>query len=148
MKAKECMSNNVCSCTPSCSVFDVAKMMNEQHVGCIPVCDNKNCMVGIVTDRDIVLRGVACGKDLKQTPISDIMTCDVCSCDSNEEMSNVESKMVDNQVRRMPVLENGKIIGVLTIGDLINHDCKLGKKEVFNTIDSICDCTDNRKNAQ
>ena len=104
MKAKECMSNNVCSCTPSCSVFDVAKMMNEQHVGCIPVCDNKNCMVGIVT--------------------------------------------VDNQVRRMPVLENGKIIGVLTIGDLINHDCKLGKKEVFNTIDSICDCTDNRKNAQ
>ena len=148
MKVKECMCDDVCCVKPETKINEVAKLMSSNHIGCVPVCDNNNKICGIVTDRDILLRSIANDKDVKQTPVSDIMTCNVCSCDSNEEMSNVESKMVDNQVRRMPVLENGKIIGVLTIGDLINHDCKLGKKEVFNTIDSICDCTDNRKNAQ
>lgn len=148
MKVKECMCNDVYSCTPDCTIEDVAKMMGEKHVGCIPVCDNKNSIVGLITDRDIVLRGVACNKDLKQTPVSDIMSCNICSCSPEEEMSNVESKMAQNQVRRMPVVDNGKVIGILTMGDLAHFDNDLGKEEVCNTINSICDCNEENKNSQ
>lgn len=148
MKVKDCMCNDVCSCTSDATIEDVAKLMCSNHVGCIPVCNNQNCIVGLVTDRDIVLRCVACGKDIKNTPISNIMSCDVCSCTPNDEMNNVESKMSQNQIRRMPVVDNGKVVGILTMGDLAHFDKDLGKEEVCNTINNICNCQGNAKNAE
>lgn len=56
------------------------KINGRKHIGCIPVCDDENCICGIVTDRDLVLRTIACEKDPKITPVSEIMTCDVCTC--------------------------------------------------------------------
>ena len=61
-------------------INEVAKLMSEHHIGCIPVCDTNNCICGIVTDRDVLLRSVCCNKDLNTTPVSDIMTCNVCTC--------------------------------------------------------------------
>ena len=85
MKVSECMCNEVCCVKPDCNVGQVAKLMCQNHVGCIPVCDDNNGIVGIVTDRDIILRSIACNKNTDQTPVSEIMTCDVCTCNSNEE---------------------------------------------------------------
>lgn len=55
MNVKDCMSTKVCYCTPENSVKDVAKLMCDNHVGCIPVCNDNNCVVGVITDRDVIL---------------------------------------------------------------------------------------------
>ena len=93
MKVKECMCNNVCCVNSKTNVYEVAKLMSENHIGSIPVCDQNNCICGIVTDRDILLRSVVCDKDLKTTPISEIMTCNVWTCKEDDDMTNAESKM-------------------------------------------------------
>ncbi|MCI8636310.1 MAG: CBS domain-containing protein [Clostridia bacterium] len=141
MKVKECMCNDVACVKPDCSLNQVAKLMNEKHVGCIPVCDEDNCICGIVTDRDILLRAVACEKDTKTCKVSDVMTCNVCTCTEDEEMTNAESKMAQNQIRRLPVCDqNNKVIGILTLGDLAQNDREIGKQQVCTTIEEICNC--------
>ena len=113
--------------------------MSENHIGCIPVCDKNNSICGIVTDRDILLRCVACNKDTNQTPVSDIMTCDVCTCKENDDITNAESKMGQNQIRRLPVCDdNNKVVGILTLGDLAQNNGTIGKQEVCTTLENIC----------
>lgn len=149
MKVKDCMCNDVCYVKPETKIYEVAKLMSKNHIGSIPVCDNNNCICGIVTDRDILLRCVACDKDTKQTPVSDIMTCNVCTCNENDDMSNAEMKMSKNQIRRLPVCDNNnKVIGILTLGDLAKNDTELGKQEVCTTIKNICNCNGQIKNAE
>ena len=148
MKVKDCMCNVVCCVRPDANLNQVAKLMSENHVGCIPVCDDDNCICGIVTDRDILLRAVACEKDTKNCPVSDVMTRNVCTCTEDDEMTNAESKMAQNQIRRLPVCDsNNKVVGILTLGDLAQNDRELGKQEVCNTIENICDCN-GHKNAE
>ena len=60
MKVKECMCENVCYCNSNSTISEAAKKMSENHIGCIPVCNDEKCVVGILTDRDITLRSVAC----------------------------------------------------------------------------------------
>ena len=77
MKVKECMCNNLCCVKPETKIQEVAKLMSENHIGCIPVCDENQCICGIVTDRDVLLRCVACNKDTNQTPVTHFMSCKV-----------------------------------------------------------------------
>ena len=148
MKVKDCMCNDVCCVKPDTNLNQVAKLMSENHVGCIPVCDDNNCICGIVTDRDILLRAVACEKDTKNCNVSEVMTCNVCTCTQDDEMTNAESKMSQNQIRRLPVCDqDNKVVGILTLGDLANNHRELGKQEVCDTLQGICNC-DNEKNAE
>lgn len=149
MKVNECMCNDVCCIKPDTTINEVAKLMGTKHIGCIPVCDDNDCICGIVTDRDIILRSIACEKDPKTTPVSDIMTCDVCTCKKDDEMSNAESKMAQNQIRRLPVCDsNNQVVGILTLGNLAQNDRELGKQEVCTIIENICDCNGQTKNAE
>lgn len=145
MKVKECMCGDVCYCTPDTQISDVAKMMNEKHVGCIPVCNSDNCVVGILTDRDIILRSVACGKDVNSTNASEIMTCNTTCCDCNDDISNVTKIMGATGIRRIPVTENGKLVGMLTIGDFAKHH-NISCECVGSTFEDICNCSN--KNAE
>ena len=148
MKVKECMCQDVCCVKPETKVYEVAKLMSENHIGSIPVCDNNNCLCGIVTDRDIILRSIACDKDVKQTPISDIMTCNVCFCKEDDDMTNAQNKMANNQIRRLPVCDNNKkVIGILTLGDIAQNRAKLDDREICITFEDVCDC-DTNKNAE
>ncbi len=137
MKVEECMCNEVCSCTPDCTIADCAKMMCGNHVGCIPVCNDNNEILGIVTDRDLVLRCVACDKDPATTKISDIMTQDICCCTPTDDIENVEGKMNKLHVRRIPVVEGKKVIGMVTIADLVKNQ-STEKNNVYFTIENIC----------
>ena len=149
MKVNECMCNDVCCIKPDTTINEVAKLMGTKHIGCIPVCDDNDCICGIVTDRDIILRSIACEKDPKTTPVSDIMTCNVCTCKKDDELSNAESKMAQNQIRRLPVCDsNNHVVGILTLGNLAQNDRELGKQEVCTTIENICDCNGQTKNAE
>ncbi len=147
MKVKDCMCTDVCCVKPETTIRDVAKLMSQNHIGSLPVCDTNNCLCGIVTDRDIILRSIACDKDVKTTPVSDIMSTNVCTCEENEDMANAENKMGTNKVRRLPVCDNNKkVIGMLTLGDIAQNRADLDDREICITFEDICDC-DTNKNA-
>jgi CBS domain-containing protein len=149
MKVKDCMCNDVCCVKPETKIQEVAKLMSQNHIGCIPVCDDKNCICGIVTDRDILLRCISCDKDAKQTPVSDIMTCNVCYCEEDDQVTNAETKMSQNQIRRLPVCdENNKVVGILTLGDLAKINKQIGEDSFCTTIENICNCDGAVKNAE
>lgn len=145
MKVKDCMCNEVCCITPDSTIKECATIMCNKHVGCIPVCDNSQNVVGLVTDRDIILRAIACDKDVKTTPVSEIMTCEVCSCSPEVDITEAEHLMSQNQVKRIPVVENNRIVGILTLGDLSSNE-QVNNNEVGNTLNNICSC--NEKNAE
>lgn len=146
MKVKDCMCNSVIYLAPENTVYDCAKLMNEKHIGCIPLCNNNQSVVGLITDRDIVLRGVACDKDIKNTMASDIMTCKVCCCKDTDEIEQVEKMMSNEQVRRLPVVDNNnKIIGIITLKDMcINQN--VNTQDVSQILGNICG--NNNKNAE
>ena len=146
MKVKDCMCGEVCCVKPDTKVYEIAKIMGQNHIGCVPVCDDKNCLVGIITDRDIILRSIANDKDVKSTKASEIMTTNVCTCNENEDISDAESKMAQNQIRRIPVVDNKKVIGILTLGDLAHYNEETGEDNFCNTVEDICECGGQAKN--
>lgn len=146
MKVKDCMCNEVCYVTPNNTVCDCAKLMCNNHVGCIPVCDETKNIVGLITDRDVILRTVACEKDATKTPVSEIMTSKVCCCTSDVDIKEAEDLMCKYQIRRLPVVDdNNKIVGIITLGDLAKNN-NVNNESVSNTLENICKCND--KNAE
>lgn len=147
MKVKECMCNNVICVCPQDTLANVAKIMQSNHIGCVPVCNNEK-ICGIVTDRDIVLRAIANNKDVESTMVNEIMTTKLCTCTQEDEIKSAQSKMESNQIRRLPVCDNSNhVIGILTLGNLVNND-ELSKNNVTTTIENICNCEGNIKNGE
>ena len=147
MKVKECMTKTIYGCRPETTLQEVAKTMNTNHIGCVPICDNSNNLVGLITDRDIVLRGVAFGKDITSTPASEIMKKNLYCCNEDEEVTEVEKIMSKWQVKRVPVIQNNKVIGIVTMGNLVNN-AKTDSQEVYRAVENICHCGSNAKNAE
>ena len=134
MKVKDIMTTNVTYVEPNASILDTAKLMQQHNVGSIPVCD-KGSVVGMVTDRDIVVRNIAIGKNPQQTPVSDIMTTGITSVSPDMEMSQVTKMMADSQIRRVPVVDHNNLIGIVALGDVAT-DAKFDT-EVADTLTEI-----------
>ncbi|MGI6668258.1 MAG: CBS domain-containing protein [Acetivibrionales bacterium] len=117
MKVRDIMTKNVAQIRPDASVYDAAMLMQQNNVGSIPVCDNSG-VVGIVTDRDIVVRNVVTGSDPKSTPVSNIMTTNVTTVTPDTEIDRIGDIMAFKQVRRIPVVENNALVGIVALGDL------------------------------
>lgn len=145
MKVNECMCKNVVCANQDTTISDVAKLMSDNHVGCIPICDFNKNVVGLITDRDITLRTVACGKDANTTKASEIMTTQVYKVNPTADISEASKMMCECQVRRIPVVEGNTIVGILTLGDLANHQ-NIRQEQVSDTVEGICRCNNNPKN--
>jgi len=117
MKVKDIMTKNVAYIRPDSTVSDAAKLMQQYDVGAIPVCDN-NGVVGLVTDRDIVLRNVVVGTDPRTTPVSNIMTTNVSTVSPDTDVSMLSDIMAKKQIRRVPVVDNNTLVGIVSLGDL------------------------------
>lgn len=117
MKVKDIMTKDVAHVKPETSVFEAAELMQQNNVGAIPVCD-KTGVVGMVTDRDIVVRNVVMGVDPKKTPVSNIMTTGVATVTPDTDVNRLGGIMSDNQVRRLPVVDNNTLVGIVALGDL------------------------------
>ena len=131
------METNIISVNTLEDQEEVAKKFDKYDLYALPVVDNENRLVGIVTDRDILLRAVACDKDTCKTTVSEIMTTQPCSCTPNSEITEAERLMSEKQIRRIPVTQNNKVIGILTLGDLATNQ-SVDQKELCDTIECIC----------
>ncbi len=114
-------------------VTEAAKKMKEADAGMIPVMTNGN-LLGTVTDRDIVLRIVAEGKDPQSTPVGEIASADVVTVAPDEDLDAALEKMAKHQVRRLPVVENGRLIGVVAQADVAREG---DEKDVGHTVEEI-----------
>ena len=144
MKVKECMCSNVTCVNPNTTVSDVAKIMMNNHVGCVPVCDETKNVVGLVTDRDLILRSIACDKDVKTTPVSEVMTTKIYNVSPDAEVAEASKVMCDCQIKRVPVVENDVLVGIITLGDIANKT----PEKASQTIQGICHCGEHQKNAE
>ncbi|PGS55289.1 CBS domain-containing protein [Bacillus sp. AFS041924] len=111
------MSSNVECCTNQDSLQSVASKMESLNVGAIPVVENGQ-VVGMITDRDLALRGIGNGN----SNISQVMSNNIVTIDCNASLQEASSLMAQHQIRRLPVVENGNLIGMLSLGDLAVQD--------------------------
>ncbi|KMY44323.1 inosine-5'-monophosphate dehydrogenase [Bacillus sp. FJAT-27916] len=113
---RDIMTTNVDYVTPLDNVYEVAVKMKEDNVGIIPVCDN-GTLLGVITDRDLVVDGIA-EKHPGSTKVTDVMHADVVTANPDTTDEEAASLMAQHQIRRLPVLENGKLVGIVSLGDL------------------------------
>ena len=121
MRCEEIMTNNPKCCVPSDTVARAAKLMKTGDVGSVPVCDNRTGkkLIGIVTDRDLVVKVVAEGRDPNTTKIQDVMTREPFSCRGGDDIERAFESMSLFQVRRIPVVgDGGELIGIISQGDI------------------------------
>jgi CBS domain-containing protein len=118
MKVKEMMHKGVEWVSPDTSVATLAKKMLQHDVGALPVGENDR-LIGMVTDRDIAMRGVAKGKDISKLTAKDIMTENVIWCRDSESVDDAARLMETKRIRRLPVIDDHKrMVGMLSLGDI------------------------------
>ena len=116
-KVTDSMSSNPRSVDADQSVANAAKMMEDANVGLAPIVEEDR-LVGTVTDRDIAIRAVAAGKDPETTKVLEIATKEVVTIGPAQELEEALSLMAEHQVRRLPVVEDGRLVGVLAQADV------------------------------
>ena len=133
-QVSEAMSRDVRTISPDDSVVAAAQAMEELDIGVLPVCDGEQ-LVGIVTDRDIVIRGVAQECPLEETTVMDVMSEDTICCFEDDAIEDVQEKMRDAQIRRVPVVDKDRhMVGMLSLADLASRSTP---REVGETLADI-----------
>ena len=121
VKAKDVMTSPVVSIESTKNVFETAKLMKSKKIGTIIV-TIKNRPIGIATEKDIITRLVAEGKDAKKVKIGAIMTAPIMVADSGSDVNEIAKKMAEKRVRRVPIVEKGKIVGMITERDILKSE--------------------------
>jgi CBS domain-containing protein len=104
--------------TPSASVLDAVKLMAEKNIGALPVMEGDS-IAGIITERDYARKVVLLGRSSKDTPVRDIMTSQVVCVRADQTNEECMALMTDKRLRHLPVADDGKLIGIISIGDLV-----------------------------
>lgn len=139
MKASDIMTASPCCCSPNDSLQDVARTMRDNDCGAIPVVEN-DCVVGIVTDRDLAVRALADGKSA-DAKVGDVITRDVCCCGADDDVREVEKIMADHQVRRVPIVDaDGCCVGIVSQADLARaalNGARISEHEIAIVVENI-----------
>jgi len=117
LKLSEIMTRDVQSIENTSTVQQAAQLMKKLNVGCIPVTENGR-VVGIITDRDVVMRNVADGKTPENTRVDEVMSKSLITATPDMDVHRAADMMAQNQIRRLPVLEKDRMVGIVSIGDL------------------------------
>ncbi|KAB2953252.1 CBS domain-containing protein [Heliorestis acidaminivorans] len=118
---RDIMTSDVKTLSSDQTLVDAAKTMSSIDVGAMPIVDNGKC-VGIITDRDIVIRAVAKGQDVKTTKIQSVMTKELITASPDTDIHEAAEIMAENQIRRLLITDQGKLVGILALGDLAVMD--------------------------
>ena len=115
---KEVMTSNPVGVEPASSLVEAARMMRDEDTGIVPVLEG-GTLVGTVTDRDIVVRAVADGKDAQSTTVREVVSSDVVTIDPQQNLDEALRLMAKHQVRRLPVVEeDGRLVGIVSQADV------------------------------
>jgi len=116
-QVKDVMSSNPTTCEPQASVVDAAKVMAKEDVGPIPIVEGDR-LVGLVTDRDLVMRVLAEGRDPGSTMVGEIASRDLVTVSPDDDLDRALQLMAENQVRRLPVVESDSLVGIIAQRDI------------------------------
>ena len=118
MKVSQLMSSNVISVSPQESAANAARLISRNNIGSLPVCLEDGKLRGIVTDRDIVTRCIAAESDPETTKVREIMTRGVVCVSPEADVREATRIMAGEQIRRLPVTSDGRVVGMLSLGDM------------------------------
>ncbi|MBQ8003614.1 MAG: CBS domain-containing protein [Oscillospiraceae bacterium] len=118
MTVRRIMNSNVVYLTPDDTAARAARLLHRHNIGMLPVCSKDGRLRGIVTDRDIAVRCVALDNPAEDTKLREIMTRGVVTASPDDDVSDAARIMASEQIRRLPVVENNKVIGILALADL------------------------------
>ena len=136
MKIKDCMTKNVISVGASEPVAVAARLMSRYNLGALPVQNADGRLCGMVTDRDVVLRCVAARRDAEHMRVGEMMSTGILAVEASEDISRAAQMMSRAQLRRLPVTQNGKLTGMLSMADLARRDEY--SMETAQCMESIC----------
>ena len=138
MKVKEIMTPRVIRIDPEEAASVAARTLAHYNIGALPVCDVDGKLWGMLTDRDIVTRCLAAGQSAEDTKVRQIMTNSVVSVGPDMDVGVAASLMARRQVRRLPVVEDGLLCGMVSIGDLCQHE-----RSVSDAADALAEISSN-----
>ncbi|GKU78884.1 CBS domain-containing protein [Paenibacillus sp. L3-i20] len=135
-QVKELMSSSCETVTLLDNVYEIAVIMAQNDIGFVPVVDvnDRNKLIGVVTDRDLVVRGYA-QKQPGSCPVKDVMSEVLVTVSPKQDAEEAAEIMANHQIRRLPVVEDGKLVGIITLGDLslgstTGHDAGVALSEI------------------
>lgn len=138
MKVREIMTKGVVSIHPDETAEVAARQLAHYNIGILPVCGSDGKMQGLVTDRDLVVRCMAANRMPDKTTVRQIMTGQITVADPEMDVAVASHLMGRQQVRRLPVVENGRLCGMIGLGDIAGAE-----EEIINAADALADITNN-----
>ena len=126
---KEVMTRDVRACEPNATVADAAKVMAQEDVGPVPIVEDGR-LIGIVTDRDIVVRVVAEGRDPNATTVSEIASTELVTVSPDDDLDQALKLLAERQIRRLPVVEGDRLVGIVAQADV----ARLGKDKTTGEV--------------
>lgn len=138
MQVREVMNPGAVTVEPDSPASLAARLLSRNNIGALPVKEEDGTLVGVVTDRDIVLRCVAARSNPERTPVRDIMSGSPAVISPEADCRSAAKLMARQQVRRLPVVDRGRLVGMLSLGDLAR--CGLFDMEAAQT---LCDISEN-----
>jgi CBS domain-containing protein len=137
MQVRQVMTPHVEVVRPNATLAEAAEKMRSLDVGPIPVCDGDR-LVGMITDRDMTIRGTAAGRDPKTTQVSEVMTPDVVYCYEDQDVQEAARLMQERQIRRLVVLNRQKrLVGIVSLGDLAVHAGDMEEEATSDTLEAV-----------
>src|SRR5688572_20795235 len=134
MKVREMMTTDVTTATPDTTLEEIATMMRDENIGSVPIVDDDELM-GIITDRDIVVRCIAEGKDPVETEAEEVLSEEMITIGPDADASQAARLMGERQIRRLPVVQDGRLVGMLALGDVaVKHSDEETSGEVLEEV--------------
>ena len=136
MKVSDIMTSKLISVKPDQSILEASAMLKKYNIGALPVISEDRNLRGIVTDRDIVLRCVAADSDPSLTPVKEIMSRNIVSVSPDTPLGEAAEIMSEHRVRRLPVVEDGRVEGMISLGDMAKAHAPT--VEISTALSEIC----------
>ncbi|MGO9744381.1 MAG: CBS domain-containing protein [Roseiarcus sp.] len=140
MKVKECLDSNkqvLATCTPDEPVLTISERLNTLNIGAMPVCGADSKLAGVISERDVVRGFARNGAKLTERYVRDLMTREVITCPPDAAMAEAEALMNAHRIRHLPIVDGGKLVGMLSIRDIMVWRLKEKQQEANVLRDAV-----------
>jgi CBS domain-containing protein len=132
IKLLKVKGSDVVSTLPSTTIFDAVKLMEDNRIGSLPIIDSAGKLVGMLTERDCLRRVLLKELPLRSITVAEVMSTPVITVQGTEIMENCMKLMTEKRLRHLPVMEQSKLIGIISIGDVVKFLCSEQEQDIRN----------------